>query len=101
VGQRLWAAVAAGEIGDQEAEQLDVLLRTRTAPSGAVGGPRTAAVPIHMLARPCGTGLYSLPSAAPRTHWRGFGPPGDDPLAHRPVLWVRCLAMMGSVRSRC
>ena len=68
VGKRLWAAVAAGEIGDQEAEQLDVLLRTRTAPSGAVGGPRTAAVPIHMLARPCGTWLYSLPSAAPRTH---------------------------------
>ena len=49
VGQRLWQAVAAGEITDHEAEHLDALLRSRTAPSDAIGGPRTAAVPIGQL----------------------------------------------------
>jgi len=46
VSRRLWQAVAAGEISDHEAEHLDAMLRARTAPSGALGGSRTAAVPI-------------------------------------------------------
>lgn len=43
VGQRLWQAVAAGQITDGDAEHLDSLLRARV---GAPGGSRTAAVAI-------------------------------------------------------
>lgn len=43
IGQRLWAALAAGQISDSQAEHLDELLRARI---GAPVGSRTGAVPI-------------------------------------------------------